>query len=106
MAFLSFQNPSDYTLEATFKPTLTTPPIVPTPGMTPAEMKEVQPQQTPVTKWRHGRGFEDGQTYEIGVKEEVRVKKWVQGSLEGTLEMRKTGEILGLSGDEIRFEIV
>jgi hypothetical protein len=74
--------------------------------MTPAEMKEIQTQRTPVTKWRHLRGFEDGQPYEIGVREEVRVKKWVQGSLEGTLEMRKTGEIPWLSTDEIRFEIV
>lgn len=66
-----------YTLEATVKPMLPTSPILPTLSMTPAEMKEGQSQRTPVTKGRHLRRFEDGQTFEIGVKEEVRVKKWV-----------------------------
>lgn len=47
----------------------------PTPGLTAAEIAELQSQLPFVMKWTSVWGMEDGQTYKIGVSDGARVKE-------------------------------
>jgi hypothetical protein len=80
-----------YILEATLKPPITTAPIAAWTGITVEEMKAIQAQQLLLTKWRHVEGFEDGETYEVGIRESIALSSWLHGSFDEILEMSKAG---------------
>lgn len=94
-----------HNLEETFRPTLAPPPIAPTPGMTAAEMKQLQSRQTPVTTWNHVRGFENGETYEIGISHGAAVHEWVKGGLDEILGATKAGTTQEFSTRKIYFVV-
>jgi hypothetical protein len=58
-------------------------------------------------KWFDVGGFEDGETYEIGVCKGAAVDEWAPGSLDSILEIQKAGKSeLELCTEIIPFEIV
>ena len=105
-AWMTLYPGQPYVVEATFRPVITTGPLYPTPGKTADEMKQRQSQQPRVRKWRHVRGLQDGQTYEIGISGEVGVKEWIAGDIEGLLEETKNGATVELRREMVPFEVV
>jgi hypothetical protein len=81
-------------LESTIKPELCYPRIA---LKNLAEVQRIQVQQTKTMKWVWISGFEDGQTYETGVDEEIGMNQWMMGGLEEVWG-RERG--LGNSGKE------
>jgi hypothetical protein len=94
-----------YIIEATIKPTITTAPIAAWKGITVEEMKAIQAQQLLLTKWRHVGGFEDGQTYEVGICEGIALSSWLHGSFDEILEMSKAGMAPELPREPIPYKV-
>jgi hypothetical protein len=88
--------------EAIIEPMLCGAPI---PSMSAAEMMRIQEQQTKTLKWPWIMGFEDGQTYEIGISEGTGVNEWIKGSLEEILDIRKSNLTPSVEKEVIRFEL-
>lgn len=73
--------------------------------MTATEVRKIQDQQIKTLKWPHVAGFEDGQTYDIGISEEARVNEWIMGTLEGILEMGKSCLKQSVRREVLGFEV-
>ncbi|KAF2652740.1 NAD(P)-binding protein [Lophiostoma macrostomum CBS 122681] len=72
-------------------------------GMTQEEIAEKKKAMGVVWSWYGIEGLEDGQEYELGIAEDAAVRCWLQGSVEGLLEVKKLGLTPTVRWEEIRY---
>jgi hypothetical protein len=72
-------------------------------GMAQEEIDEKQKAMGKVWSWFGIEGLEDGQEYEVGIADGEAVRCWLQGSVEGILEVKKLGLTPTVRREGIRF---
>ncbi|KAF2122050.1 hypothetical protein BDV96DRAFT_562838 [Lophiotrema nucula] len=79
----------EYLIEANFYPLLSLP-LFDDRGMTGEELAQKQDTLPRTWKWPRVGLFEDGETYEVGVSKKAVVGRWMEGSLEDLLAMKRS----------------
>jgi hypothetical protein len=91
-------------IEATLKPFIP-PAFFSAKDLTDEEIVTKQESQEKTWKWGNVGGFVDGSVYEVGFHEEVGLRLWLQGSVDGLLAVKELGLRPQIRREVIRFVI-
>jgi hypothetical protein len=103
--FVTLHPGQEHILHATLQPILSNP-IFPTQGLTSQEIVAKQEALPKTWKWYNVAGMQDREVYEVGISEGAGIRVWMQGSVEGLVEMRRIGLTPEARRGVVRFVVV
>ena len=69
------------------------------------ERKKIEQQQPKTLKWQGVGGFGDGQMYRIGVIGSAAIRRWMVGTFDEVLEMRRSHLNLMVRTEFVAFDV-
>jgi hypothetical protein len=103
--FVTLHPGKDHVLHATVQPILTNS-MFNTQGLTAQEIASKQAELPKTWKWPNVGGLQDGGVYQVDVSEGAAVRRWMQGSVEALVEVRRAGTRPVVRGEEVPFVMV